>query len=113
MRKALKVLSVVVVVAMMGVAAAMAGQNEIYPTRLFEDGDSVTPVACGNAGSTIPIIVAENTGSCPGGVYCEHSSCGDAFCCPWGYFYSNGCTCECYKSSYDAGADCSSYFRCN
>ena len=73
---------------------------------------SVAPVACGE--NTInPIIVANNEYPCPGGVYCEHYGCGEPFCCPWGYFYSNPCTCLCYKSSYDAGSDCDTYFRCN
>lgn len=73
---------------------------------------SLAPVVCSE--NTInPIIIAGNENPCPGGVYCEHYRCGEAFCCPWGYFYSNPCTCRCYRSSYDAGSDCDTYFRCN
>ncbi len=77
----------------------------------FEDAFPVSPVPCSNENIT-PIIVSNNN-PCPGGVYCEHYRCGEAFCCPWGYFYSNPCTCMCYKTSYDAGRDCNTYFRCN
>ncbi|WP_299239222.1 hypothetical protein [Sulfurihydrogenibium sp.] len=75
--------------------------------------DKVNPVMCGK-NTYRPIIVAsQDDYPCPGGVYCEHYRCKEAFCCPWGYFYSNPCTCLCYRSSYDAGRDCDTYFRCN
>ncbi len=73
--------------------------------------DSVAPVVCGD-NTVSPVIIAGNESPCPGGVYCEHYRCGEAFCCPWGYFYSNPCTCRCYRSSYDAGSDCNTYFHC-
>jgi hypothetical protein len=74
--------------------------------------DSVKPVMC-SEDTYRPIIVGANNSPCPGGVYCEHYRCGEPFCCPWGYFYSNPCTCRCYRSSYDAGRDCDTYFHCN
>lgn len=79
--------------------------------------DSVEPVDCSEG--YLPIMVAGDlmagSGPCPGQVYCQHpSACGgDAFCCPWGYFYSNPCTCRCYRTSDDAGRGCSWYWRCN
>ncbi len=75
--------------------------------------DVAAPVSCSAANAVKPIVVAQKSNPCPGGVYCEHYRCGEAFCCPWGYFYSNICTCKCYKNSDDAGANCSNYFRCN
>ena len=75
--------------------------------------DVAAPISCSAANAVKPIVVAKKSNPCPGGVYCEHDRCGEAFCCPWGYFYSNVCDCKCYKSSYDAGAKCSTYFRCN
>ncbi|MBS3908006.1 MAG: hypothetical protein KGZ49_13325 [Syntrophaceae bacterium] len=114
MKTALKVLcSMFTIFAMMLATVVLAGQNETDVTATPEYGSSAAPVACSDANAVKPIIVARNTNPCPGGVYCEHYRCSEAFCCPWGYFYSNICTCRCYKSSYDAGANCSTYFRCN
>ncbi|MGB9716756.1 MAG: hypothetical protein ACPL1G_10205 [Thermodesulfovibrionales bacterium] len=76
------------------------------------EGVVAAPVVCGE-NTVVPITIAGNYSPCPGGVYCEHYRCGEPFCCPWGYFYSNPCTCQCYRSSYDAGSDCNTYFRCN
>jgi len=75
--------------------------------------ESVAPVMCSEDIYSPVVVVSSQDYPCPGGVYCEHYRCGEAFCCPWGYFYSNPCTCLCYKSSYDAGRDCDTYFRCN
>ena len=76
-----------------------------HPTSL----PAVSCKSCSKAHVVKPI----STSPCPNGVYCNNpnTNCGE-FCCPWGYFYSNPCTCRCYRSSDDAGADCSSYFRC-
>lgn len=60
-------------------------------------------------------IISSDEYPCPSGyVYCEHYRCPQAFCCPWGYFYSNSCTCECYRSLEDARADCpdGAVFQC-
>ncbi len=91
---------------------AFAEDNQTKGGFITENIESVEPVMC-SKNSIIPIMVAENEYPCPGEVYCEHYRCGEPFCCPWGYFYSNPCTCLCYKTSYDAGSDCDTYFRCN
>ena len=76
------------------------------------DHQSAAPVSCRHPHAVKPIVVAAGDSPCPGGVYCNHDSCGE-YCCEWGYFYSNPCDCRCYRSSYDAGANCNTYFRCN
>jgi len=113
MKTALKVLCIIAIVTMMGVTAVMAEQNETTAIASFEYGSSSAPVVCGSAHSVKPIVIAGNN-RCPGKVYCNNpsSNCGE-YCCEWGYFYSNSCDCKCYRSSDDAGANCSSYFRCN
>lgn len=73
---------------------------------------SAEPISCNRPNAVKPVMMVANDSPCPGGVYCKHDSCGE-YCCEWGYFYSNPCDCRCYRSSYDAGANCSSYFRCN
>lgn len=103
----------VALVTLMWAAVVQADNNESSIIALSESGSSAAPVTCGAAGTVNPVVVAAKSSPCPGAVYCEHPSCGRAFCCPWGYFYSNGCTCRCFRSSYDAGAKCNSYFRCN
>lgn len=114
MKTVLRTLCIIVIVAMMGVTAVMAGQNETAAAASFEYGSSSAPVACGNANAVKPIVIAGNSSPCPGKVYCNNpnTNCGE-YCCEWGYFYSNSCDCKCYRSSSDAGANCSSYFRCN
>lgn len=114
MKTALKTLWIIAIITMMGATAVMAGQNQTAADASSDKGISTAPVACGKANAVKPIIVAGNSSPCPGKVYCNNpnTNCGE-FCCEWGYFYSNGCDCKCYRSSYDAGAKCSSYFRCN
>lgn len=102
-----KMRTLTVVLAVIFIFAAM--------TMAFADEKGVPRVKCNaDSGTLIPYMVAQNTSPCPGKIYCEHPDCnsGEGYCCEWGYFYSNPCTCRCYKSSYDAGADCNSYFRC-
>lgn len=113
MKTVLKVLCIIAIVTMMGATAVMADQNETAVTAAPEDGSSTSPVSCDKANAVKPVFVAGSDAKCPGGVYCNNpnTNCGE-FCCEWGYFYSNGCTCRCYRTSDDAGADCSSYFRC-
>lgn len=89
--------------------SVMADQNATV-SPIIEN--SKAPISCNNPNAIKPIVVAGSDSKCPGGVYCNYGNCGE-FCCEWGYFYSNPCTCQCYRSSYDAGADCSTYFRCN
>ncbi len=96
----MKTLVVITLVILMSAAVAFAGD---------ETTSWVYPVQCGND-AVKPTVVAGDY-PCPGGVYCDHYSCGQ-YCCPWGYFYSNPCTCKCYRSSYDAGSDCNTYFQC-
>lgn len=107
----MKNLFIIVIVVMVGVTAVFVGMNKAV-LKASPDNSSA-PVVCSNADAVKPIIVASNDSPCPGGVYCNNpnTNCGE-FCCEWGYFYSNPCTCRCYRSSYDAGADCSTYFRC-
>jgi hypothetical protein len=114
MKTALRTLCVIAIVAIMGATAVMAGENETATAASPEPAISAAPVACGNANAVKPIILAEKSSPCPGKVYCNNSNtnCGE-YCCEWGYFYSNGCDCKCYRSSSDAGAKCSTYFRCN
>jgi len=114
MKTALRVLCIIAIITMMGATVVMAGQNETAVAATPDKGISTAPVACGNSNAVMPIIVAENSSPCPGKVYCSNpnTNCGE-FCCEWGYFYSNKCDCKCYRSSDDAGANCSSYFRCN
>ena len=83
----------------------------IYSTNRVETQPSYSalPIDCG-WDAVKPHFV--NDSPCPGAVYCSYGNCGE-YCCPWGYFYSNPCTCRCYRTSYDAGQDCDSYFRCN
>lgn len=96
MKTILKVLcSMIAIFTMMVPTVVLAGQNETDVTVLPEYGISAAPVACGDANAINPIIVAGNANPCPGGVYCEHYRCGEAFCCPWGYFYSNICEQSC------------------
>lgn len=112
MKTAVRTLCIISIVIMMA-TAVLAGQDYFITAASPENPSSAAPVACGTANAVNPIIVAEQSSPCPGGVYCNNpnTNCGE-FCCEWGYFYSNGCTCKCYRSSYDAGANCSTYFRC-
>ena len=114
MKTVLRTLCILALIAVMGAAAVPAEQNGPAATVSSEYGISSAPVACGSGNAVAPIVVAANSAPCPGKVYCNNpnTSCG-AYCCEWGYFYSNSCDCRCYRSSYDAGAKCSSYFRCN
>lgn len=79
--------------------------------------DNVEPVDCSRG--YLPLMVAGDlmagSGPCPGQVYCQHpAGCGgEAFCCPWGYWYTNPCTCKCYQTSDAAAKACSWYWRCN
>ena len=113
MKTVLRAVCSIAIVAIM-VTAAFAGQYEIYPLASHDYGISAAPVACGSANAVKPIIVAAGSSPCPGKVYCNNpnTNCGE-FCCEWGYFYSTACDCKCYRSSYDASAKCSNYFRCN
>lgn len=104
-----KRVAAVIVVMVMGYTGAIADLNVTVSSDIE---NSKAPISCNAPNALKPIVVAGNDSKCPGGVYCNYSNCGE-FCCEWGYFYSNPCTCQCYRSSYDAGADCSSYFRCN
>jgi len=109
----LRVLCIAVFLVMMG-SVVFADHHEPPVTSSVDGVGSATPVECGNPGAVKPFFVAGKTSPCPGKVYCNNpnTQCGE-YCCEWGYFYSNPCTCMCYKSSYDAGAECSTYFRCN
>jgi hypothetical protein len=93
---------------------SVAVENQTTGTAASEKGVSTAPVSCINANVVKPIVVAARENPCPGKVYCNNpnTTCGE-YCCEWGYFYSNPCDCRCYRSSYDAGANCNSYFRCN
>jgi len=86
---------------------SVAGQNQTIVAATPDKVVSTAPVSCSKTNAVKPIVVAQKKNPCPGKVYCNHDS------CEWGYFYSNTCDCLCYKSSYDAGAECSRYFRCN
>ena len=100
----MKILTVVLAVVFVFAAVTMA----------FADEKSMPRVKCNADQWTVkPFMVAQSS-PCPGKIYCQHSDCNnnEGYCCDWGYFYSNPCTCLCYKSSYDAGADCNTYFRC-
>lgn len=114
MKTVLRTSCIIAIVTMMGVTAVMAGETETFAIVSPEYGSSAAPVACGNANAVKPIIIAASDSKCPGKVYCNNSNtnCGE-YCCEWGYFYSNGCDCLCYRTSSDAGAKCNSYFRCN
>ena len=114
MKTALRTLRIIAIVAMVGSTAAIAGQNVATVTALPEIASSSAPVFCGKANAVKPLIVSESSSPCPGKVYCGYP--GGPFgeyCCEWGYFYSNNCDGRCYRTSDDAGKNCSSYFRCN
>ncbi len=113
MKTALKMFCIAAIIIMMA-GTVFAGSMEARGTSLTASKDSATPVLCGGANTIKPVVVAGKPSPCPGKVYCNNpnTNCGE-YCCEWGYFYSNPCTCRCYKSSSDAGADCNTYFRCN
>lgn len=114
MKTTLIIMCIFAILAVAGVTAVMAGHNETSANVFPEYGSSSEAVSCLKANAVKPIEIAAKDSPCPGKVYCNNpnSNCGE-YCCEWGYFYSNSCDCKCYKSSYDAGAKCSSYFRCN
>ncbi len=119
MKTAFMAFFILTILSILGPATVTAGQNDTATTATIaaaspDKNISTAPVACDKANAVKPITVAASAAKCPGGVYCNNpnTNCGE-FCCEWGYFYSNGCDCRCYRSSTDAGAKCSSYFRCN
>lgn len=114
MKTALGTLCILAIIGMIGATAVPAEQNEPAATVSSEYGISSAAVPCGSGNAVAPIMVAANSSPCPGKVYCSNpnTTCGE-YCCEWGYFYSNACDCKCYRNSYDAGAKCSNYFRCN
>ena len=113
MKSVFNTLHVLGIVAMMGATVVVADENQTAKAPAPDKTISTAPVACDKTNAVKPIVVAASESKCPGGVYCNNpnTKCGE-FCCEWGYFYSNPCSCRCYRTSYDAGANCSSYFRC-
>lgn len=70
-----------------------------------EDNVVSSPVVCGENTVNPIMIVRYEEDPCPGGIYCGHPLCGE-MCCPSGYWYSNTCTCMCYRTSDEASRDC-------
>jgi hypothetical protein len=87
----------------------------IFNSVSILNANNCSTSASGSKDPNLIEFLAQQEYPCPSGyVYCEHYRCGKGFCCPWGYFYSNSCTCECYRTLEDARADCEdgAVFQC-